>query len=82
VNSYTLMFFSRCPLNGSRIEYTWKIENPANCNALLVEDLIDAVGLLDRGMHEEIADTLFREFGGKQTLTANHHGVQIETVRP
>jgi len=82
MNIYTTRFFARCPINGARIEYIWKIENPDAANALLAEDLIDAASLIDRGMHEEIADTLFREFGGKQTLTADHHGVCIETVRP
>jgi hypothetical protein len=47
-----------------------------------VEDIIDAVMLLNRGFHEEIADQLHREFGGQQTLTANHHGVSIRTIRP
>ena len=48
---------------------------------LMVENLIEVVTMHDRGYHEDIADQLLREFGGKQTLTANHHGVDIKTVR-
>ena len=81
MNEYTVKFFARCPINGVRIEYTLTVENPATANRLLVEDLVDAVELLDRGMHEEIADQLHRVFGGRQTLIADHHGVTIRTTR-
>ena len=81
MNTYTLKFFARCPTNNVRIEYLWKLELPLGGDPLWAEDLIETVDLIDRAMHEEIADTLFREFGGKQTLTADHHGVCIETVR-
>jgi hypothetical protein len=82
MNTYSVRFFARCPINGIRIEYVLEIENPSASNPLIVEDIIDAVSLIDRGMHEEIADQLFREFGGRQALTADHHGVTIKTVRP
>ena len=36
---------------------------------------------LKEGKDEEIADDLLREFGGRQVMTANHHGVEIKTVR-
>lgn len=81
MNIYRLTFHARCPTNGVRIEYALEVENPATANPLLVEDLIDAVSLLDKGFHEEFADTLWREFGGKQVLRADHHGVAIETRR-
>lgn len=81
MNIYRVRFFARCPTQpAARIEYHLEIENPPN-NALLVEDIIDCVTLLDRGMHEEFADQLYREFGGRQVLKAHHHGVDIETRR-
>lgn len=78
MNKYTTQFFCFCPTNGVRILYTWVIE--AN-QVHMVEDLIDAVTLHGKGFHEAIADDLHREFGGLQLLKANHHGVEIETVR-
>lgn len=78
LNSYTVQFFAFCPSNEVRILYTLIIEINA---VLMVENLIDVVTLHDRGYHEAIADQLLREFGGKQTLTANHHGVEIKTLR-
>lgn len=79
MNVYTTRFFSICPNNGGRIEYEVSIESE---KVIQVEDIIDAVMLFDRGFHEEIADQLFREFGGRQTLTADHHGVTIRSNRP
>ena len=61
-----------------RITYQLKITAR---RVIRVEDLIDAVSLLDRGYHEEIADALFHEFGETQTLSAFHHGVLIVTTR-
>lgn len=84
MNRYTVRFFARCPTNGLRIDYTLTIERSEEDDAdghLLVEELVDAVSLLDRGFHEELADQLHREFGGVQTLVADHHGVLIETRR-
>ena len=84
MNVYTVKFFARCPRNGIRVEYTLTIERSEEDDAdghLLVEELVDTVSLLDRGMHEELADQLHREFGGRQTLVADHHGVTIKTVR-
>lgn len=79
MNVYTTRFFSICPSNGVRVEYEISIETD---KIIQVEDLVDAVTLLDRGYHEEIADQLFREFGGRQTIVADHHGVIIRSTRP
>jgi len=46
----------------------------------MVEDIVTMCAL-SRGHHEDIADGLKRSLGGKQTLSALHHGVEIETVR-
>lgn len=78
MNTYTTQFFAFCPNNGARILYTLVLEI---ASVVMVEDLIDAVTLHARGFHEVIADDLSREFGGKQTMTAHHHGVEIKTVR-
>lgn len=81
MNRYTVRFFARCPANGLRIDYTLTIEKSEGDADVLVEELVDAVSLLDQGFHEELADKLHCEFGGKQTLVADHHGVLIETTR-
>lgn len=78
MNNYTVQFFAFCPINGVRILYTLSIEINL---VIMAEALIDAVTLHDKGFHEEIANDLLREFGGVQTLTANHHGVEIKTIR-
>ena len=36
---------------------------------------------LNPSYHEKIADTFFERFGGRQTINAHHHGVDIETRR-
>ena len=78
LNTYTVQFFAFCPTNEVRILYTLSIEIDT---IILVENLIEVVTMHDRGYHEDIADQLLREFGGRQTMTANHHGVDIKTVR-
>lgn len=79
MNVYKAEFFAACPNNGARIKYTLTIETS---EVLMVETINDTLWLLDKGFHEEVADQLYREFGGVQTLTARHHGVDIETTRP
>lgn len=78
MNTYTTEFFAFCPANGVRVKYTLRIQTDG---VIDVEDIIDEVTLHDRGLHEQIADQLFKTFGGLQTLTAYHHGVTIETTR-
>lgn len=78
VNIYTTQFFSRCPNNGIRIKYTLRIETE---NVLHVEAIVDSVERIGNEYHENIADALLDEFGGAQTLMADHHGVAIETKR-
>lgn len=79
MNTYTVEFFSACPLNGVRIKYTLKISTGA---VIPVEQILAAVDALADAFHEELADHLQERFGGSQTLTADHHGVRIETIRP
>jgi hypothetical protein len=79
MNIYRTEFFSVCPENGVRIRYALEIQTN---QMIKVEDLIDEVTLHHRGYHEDIADQLFRVFGGEQKLVAEHHGVTIESIRP
>jgi hypothetical protein len=46
-----------------------------------VEHIVTATGMIKKGFHEEIADQLHTQLGGRQILKAHHHGVDIETVR-
>jgi class 3 adenylate cyclase len=78
MNTYEVEFFSMCPNNGIRIKYQLKIQTE---KTIMVEDIVDATYLFDRCFHEEAADQLYREFGGIQTLVADHHGVRITTHR-
>ena len=77
-NIYTVEFFSKCPTNNIRIHYKLTIRTG---NTIVVEDLLASVSSVDKAFHENIADDLFRIFGGHQTLEAEHHGVFIQTER-
>lgn len=77
MNSYRVEFFAACPSNGARIHYRLRLDTSA---VVMVEDILAAVSSA-HGYHEAIADGLSLQFGGRQTLTAEHHGVTIETTR-
>lgn len=78
MNIYRTEFFATCPVNGVRIKYLLAIEHN---RAIPVEQIIAAVESQSEGFHEEIADALASQFPGAHTLTAHHHGVDIETRR-
>lgn len=78
VNTYTTEFFANCPTNGARIRYRLRIET---AEPIRVEEILAAVEAAPDVFHEELADDFLARFGGTQTLTANHHGVDIETTR-
>lgn len=78
MNAYTTEFFANCPNNGIRIKYRLRIETRY---VIPVEQITAKVESISEGFHEEVADELLRTFGGVQTLTADHHGVTIETIR-
>ena len=79
MNKYKTKFFSVCPVNKARIEYHLEIETKEIIGA---EELLEALGTIyAEGFHEPMADDLHERFGGRQVLTAHHHGVDIETVR-
>jgi hypothetical protein len=78
VNTYRTEFFCLCPVNQVRIKYALAIKTP---NMVPVEEILAVVESQHEGYHEDIADELLKRFGGEQTLTADHHGVQITTER-
>lgn len=78
MNAYTTEFFANCPNNGIRIKYRLRIETR---EVIPVEQIVARLEAISEGYHEEIADELLQVFKGVQTLTADHHGVTIETVR-
>jgi hypothetical protein len=78
LNAYTTEFFMNCPNNGLRVKYRLRIETH---EMIPVEQITAKVESLSEGFHEEVADEFLFSFGGAQTLTADHHGVTIETTR-
>ena len=79
MNRYSTTFMAKCPVNDKVILFALSIETPGR---ILVEAILEAVDALPMaGFHEDIADTLARALPGRHTLTAHHHGVDIETVR-
>ena len=79
MNIYKTKFFATCPVNGARIEYCLTIQTG---QVIEVEALIAEVESIKSGLHEAIADRLLSAFGGSQVMTADHHGVNIQTIRP
>jgi len=47
----------------------------------MVEEIVAQCASIGSKFHEEIADHLYRVFGGSQVIKALHHGVWIETQR-
>ena len=78
INTYKHTFVAECPNNAQAIVYSLEIVTD---KTVMVEHILTACSLLRRGYHEDIADQLHERFGGTQVITANHHGVQIETRR-
>lgn len=79
MNIYTRQFVATCPNNGAAIIYTLRIET--DDRLIPVEHIITATSMISKGFHEHIAEELFARFGGRQVITAHHHGVDIETRR-
>lgn len=82
MNTYRTDFFALCPSNGIRIKYTLKIEVPSS-QVVHAEHIMMSIALHTQkpAYHEHLADTFANLLPGKQTLTADHHGVSIETIR-
>lgn len=78
MNKYTTKFIALCPINNKQIVYQLEIKHSEQ---IMVEKIIEEVSKYTSAFHEQIADELFVLFGGEQTLTANHHGIVIQTER-
>lgn len=78
MNIYTQRFRALCPFNSRAVDYVLTIES---ARMIMVEDLQQVTRDLI-GYHEDFADKLWQRFGGRQILTAHHHGTDIETIRP
>ncbi len=78
MNIYRHTFTAVCPSDGESIIYRLEIHSHA---MIRVEHIKTATALIKQGWHEQIADGLAEQFGGKQTIIAVHQGVEIETVR-
>ncbi len=76
MNTYRFRFAAQCPSDNQMISYRGEIRTR---KMIMVEDLIAAFPA--HGYHETIADDLYMRFGGHQTISAMHQGIEIETVR-
>lgn len=80
MNIYRHQFVSSCPVNKQPIIYKLEIRSKTT---IYVEKISAACQIWKRGLHEDIADDLARQFPDThQVLTAHHHGVDLETQRP
>lgn len=79
MNTYRYTFAAACPGNGEQIIYSLELQN---ADMVRVEHIKTACALHREGFQEQIAADLHSRFGGKLTLTAMHHGVQIVTMLP
>lgn len=79
MNRYTQHFTALCAANDRAVDYVLTIETG---RTIMVEEIQAAVAELGRGFHEDFAERLFGRFGGRQTISAHHHGTDVETVRP
>lgn len=77
MNTYRYTFAAACPGNGEQIIYALEIQHQEK---VLVEHIKIACALHRQGYQEDIAADLHRRFGGRLTLRATHHGVDIETI--
>lgn len=80
MNIYRFKFVSLCPNNNMPIVYRLEVQKDEG-EKIMVEHFDIAVKLYDKAYHEDLADFLIKQFGGRQILTAHHHGVDIETRR-
>lgn len=78
MNIYQHKFACFCPSNGQQIIYTLKIESQ---ETILVENITAACARNECAYQEQLADFLLKRLGGKQTITAHHHGVDVVTIR-
>lgn len=80
MNTYRIEFFAKCPGNGVRVKYHLAIETS---ELIMVEDILEFIeaNTARPVYHEALADAIAGHFPGLHTMTAHHHGVDIETYR-
>lgn len=78
MNIYSHSFTSKCPNNGAVISYELEIRSN---RVIMVEEIVSLCAV-DTTYHEDLADRLYNILGGQQIMTAFHHGVRIQTIRP
>lgn len=78
MNIYRTTFEIECPNNSHRIRYHAEI---ATQSVIMVERIYGHFASLTSAFHEDIADSAFEAFGGRQVIKAHHHGVDVETIR-
>ena len=77
MNIYRYTFIAACPCNGEQIVYLLELQH---ADMVRVEHIKTACALHRQGYQEDIAADLYQRFGGRLTLRATHHGVDIETI--
>lgn len=77
MNIYRHQFVSKCPVNLDAIIYSLEIQK----NDFIPAEAIEKACKVEMTLHENLANNLFEEFGGKQVLKAVHGRVEIETIR-
>lgn len=82
MNTYRTEFFALCPSNGIRIKYELRIETPST-EVVHAEHILMQIALHTQRpvYHEALADQFVKLLPGRQILSADHHGVHIETTR-
>lgn len=77
MNIYRIQFVSECPINGEMVIYNLEISKDDFIAAESIEKAVNVKMVL----HENLANNLHREFGGRQVMTAKHGCVEIQTIR-
>ena len=78
MNTYKYNFEIECPNNSQRIAY--RVEITVD-RVIMAENIVSFFLSYTAAYHEEIADASYETFGGYQVISAQHHGVDIETRR-
>jgi len=78
MNIYCFKFECECPNNQQRIAYRVEIRS---AQTIMVENIAGFFLSFTAAYQEDIADQSYQRFGGQQTISAHHHGVDIETRR-
>lgn len=77
MNIYGYTFKCKCPNDDAEIEYTLLIKHD---EMILVEDIIKACAM-PASYQEDIADTLRKVLPGEISISAEHQGVEVTTIR-